>query len=68
MSNLQLKEEEAMAEPIKFNNGNEGIGFEEKIYTARFSQAQEDVRQETWDVLVQDFLSKYIRPSDCVVD
>lgn len=66
MSNLQLKEEDAMAEPIQINK--EGIGFEEKIYTSRFSKAEEAVRQETWDILVKDFLSHYIRPSDCVVD
>lgn len=69
MSNLQLKEEVAMAEPKQIDNSNkEGIGFEEKIYTSRFSEAEEKVRQETWDVLVKDFLSQYIRPRDCVVD
>jgi len=69
MSNLKLKEEELMADPKQVDNSDkEGIGFEEKIYTARFTEKQEAVRQETWDVLVSDFLSQYIRPTDCVVD
>ncbi len=69
MSNLKAIDEGEMIELKKVENRvSEGIGYEEKIYTSRFSVAEEAVRSETWDVLVSDFLSNYIDPNDCVVD
>jgi SAM-dependent methyltransferase len=47
---------------------NQGIGKELEIYTTRFTPAQEKVRDETWEVLVEDFFSKYVKPTDCVLD
>jgi len=46
----------------------EGIGKELEIYTNRFSPEQEKVRNETWEVLVDDFFSKYLKPTDVVLD
>lgn len=69
MSNLQVVEKGNMADANKIVElSKEGIGFEKQIYTSRFSEAQEKVRAETWDVLMTEFLNQYIKPNDCILD
>ncbi len=69
MSNLQAIKDGNMAESSQVVElRREGIGLEEQIYTSRFTEAQEKVREETWDVLMNGFLDKYIKPNDCILD
>lgn len=49
-------------------NEHEGVGREQDIYTRRFSAAEEQVRHETWDVLIPDFFQKYIPENSKVLD
>lgn len=58
-----LKKDLPMQDDLK-----EGIGKELEIYTSRFSDEQEKLRDVTWDVLVEDFFSKYIKPEDVILD
>lgn len=46
----------------------QGTGFENEIYTKRFSPRQEQARRGAWDVLVPEFFQQFVRPTDTVVD
>jgi len=45
-----------------------GIGRENSIYQSRFNTNEEQVRLSTWQVLVPDFLQKYVSKDDVVID
>lgn len=45
-----------------------GIGKENSIYQSRFNSNEEQVRLSTWQVLVPNFLQKYVSKDDVVVD
>lgn len=46
----------------------EGIGKELEIYTSRFDEEQERLRDITWDILVKDFFPSYIDQNDTILD
>jgi SAM-dependent methyltransferase len=46
----------------------EGFADIEKLYQVRFSSAEQATRQRIWQVLCDDFLNRYIRPQDTVLD
>lgn len=46
----------------------EGFADIEKLYQARFSSAEQATRQRIWQVLCDDFFSRYIGPEDTVLD
>jgi SAM-dependent methyltransferase len=45
-----------------------GTGKEESIYSKRFSLREDSTRNRTWQILCSEFLQKYIRPEDTVID
>jgi len=49
-------------------NLTEGTGREKEIYAARFSAAENTLREACWRVLCSDFFQPFIRPEDTVVD
>jgi SAM-dependent methyltransferase len=46
----------------------QGVGKEEIIYTSRFSAREEQVRNETWNVLVEEYFQPLIGSDKVVVD
>lgn len=40
----------------------------ERLYRHRFDEASLEGKRAIWGVLCREFLSRYIRPTDCVVD
>ncbi|HQH26924.1 MAG TPA: methyltransferase domain-containing protein, partial [Oligoflexia bacterium] len=52
----------------KLDGIEEGLGREETIYRARFSEVQEEIRAQVWCVLVRDFFSRFLKGADTVVD
>lgn len=48
--------------------GEQGMGKESVLYGRRFSTAEEQARDVVWEVLVRDFLQRFVRPGDTVVD
>lgn len=46
----------------------QGVGKEEIIYTSRFSAREEQVRNETWNVLVEEYFQPLIGRDKVVVD
>lgn len=50
------------------SSSSAGVGRECEIYGSRFSSAEDRTRATTWEVLVQDFLQKFVSPGDTVVD
>lgn len=54
--------------PTPEKTTTEGTGKENEIYTKRFTETEERARAAAWEVLVHDFLQKYVVPSDTVVD
>ena len=47
---------------------SEGVGIENIIYTRRFSQAEDDLRVKTWQILCRDFFQKYVPAEATVLD
>jgi SAM-dependent methyltransferase len=47
---------------------NEGVGKEELIYTQRFSDTQEKVRNATWKVLVTNFFQEIVGENKVICD
>lgn len=46
----------------------EGTGKEEVIYDSRFSDAEEQTREKTWQILCSEFFGKFISPKSVVAD
>ena len=46
----------------------QGTGKEATLYTERFSSEQDQMRNETWQVLCKSFFQKFINPNSTVVD
>jgi SAM-dependent methyltransferase len=46
----------------------EGFADIEKLYQVRFSSAEHATRQKVWQVLCDDFFSRFVRSTDTVVD
>lgn len=46
----------------------QGVGKEEIIYTSRFSEQEEAIREETWKVLCAEFLQQFVPESSVVLD
>jgi SAM-dependent methyltransferase len=55
-------------EVVNLDQGNQGVGLEDVIYTRRFSSAEEETRASTWKVLTEKFFQNYISADDVVVD
>jgi SAM-dependent methyltransferase len=47
---------------------NQGVGKETEIYTRRFSESQERLRSETWEVLCREFFQPLIKSDSTIVD
>ena len=66
-----MKERDAVEtaqKEIQSVSTDRGIGFENEIYTRRFSEVEEQTRDATWNVLVRDYFQGYVSPDDVVVD
>lgn len=50
------------------HHSENGVGKENIIYTQRFSEKEQSLREATWRILCQDFFSKYVSTDSCVVD
>jgi len=46
----------------------DGVADIEKLYQVRFSPTEQAARERIWRVLCEDFFSRYVRPTDTVVD
>ena len=73
MDNVMRKSDESGSEggtlPLTIAaRPEEGIGQEEKIYTRRFSEKQDLVREQIWETLCKDYFQRFVLPSDTVLD
>jgi len=50
------------------NSSKHGVGKENTIYTQRFSEKEQLLRQTTWRVLCKDFFSKYVSSDATIID
>ncbi len=72
MDNVMRKPDEQVDQEnprlVAVGRPEEGIGQEETIYTKRFSEAQDHVRESIWQVLCRDYFQRFVLPSDTVLD
>ena len=54
--------------PVLDGEPAQGVGKEEIIYTSRFSAREEQVRNETWNVLVDEYFQPLIGDDKVIVD